>query len=170
MASVRSRLQVPLAPAPWSAARGRAGRPAGLVLLGGPGLGRRAATGLEVRCGGVALRRSPAPKGGPVHPNSIPAGVPVLVLCATLSAPGRGELALARFKESREGSLTTPGRRGRPGRPLFFLSHLQSLKASGASPRPVQSGSAGCNIETTLSGGSLGSCVDEERSQLRELM
>ena len=26
------------------------------------------------------------------------------------------------------------------------------------------------NTETTLSGGSLGSCVDEERSQLRELM
>ncbi len=25
-------------------------------------------------------------------------------------------------------------------------------------------------FETTLSGGSLGSCVDEERSQLRELM
>jgi hypothetical protein len=26
------------------------------------------------------------------------------------------------------------------------------------------------NIDTTLSGGSLGSCVDEERSQLREVM
>ena len=26
------------------------------------------------------------------------------------------------------------------------------------------------NVVTTLSGGSLGSCVDEERSQLREVM
>jgi hypothetical protein len=34
----------------------------------------------------------------------------------------------------------------------------------------VANGSKAKTKETTLGGGSLGSCVDEERSQLRELM
>ena len=51
---------------------------------------------------------------------------------------------------------------------MFSVGH-------GSASTPLLGGSlAGekkrTNEETTLGGGSLGSCVDEERSQLRELM
>ena len=43
----------------------------------------------------------------------------------------------------------------------------QELELVAPSSRPKR---LSAREETTLSGGSLGSCVDEERSQLRELM
>ena len=65
------------------------------------------------------------------------------------------------FARSAAGGLKFPGLT--PG----ALGHLTPLKqnfSSGSGPKQT------IKKSTTLSGGSLGSCVDEERSQLRELM
>ena len=79
-----------------------------------------------------------------------------------------------RFKETRRPNLAVP-----PG--LFFSSLFISLKTLGANLKDPLSAplprvavravtETQTNEKTTLGGGSLGSCVDEERSQLRELM
>ena len=63
---------------------------------------------------------------------------------------------------------------GRPDRHLVFQSLFRFLKFGAHASKPqAQHVAAGLwqNFEIkTLSGGSLGSRVDEERSQLRELM
>ena len=60
--------------------------------------------------------------------------------------------------------------RGRPVNPVFiFRSDAFNDKTeSVVFTDPLSD--IRCMANTTLSGGSLGSCVDEERSQLRELM
>ena len=59
--------------------------------------------------------------------------------------------------------------RGPPGYFFhFFITHLCLLKLRAAVS--LVSLVKSNETKTTLSGGSLGSCVDEERSQLRELM
>ena len=71
-----------------------------------------------------------------------------------------------------------PQPRRRPGEPLVFFTTVANfygkLRAALVACRSRCPGSVsepiGFGLEITLSGGSLGSCVDEERSQLRELM
>ena len=89
------------------------------------------------------------------------------------------ECTCSRFKEPR-----TRGRPGAAGKTRFriFESNRRPAPLAGAArcrPRRARRGhtvpSNGCDITpqkslTTLCGGSLGSCVDEERSQLCELM
>ena len=95
--------------------------------------------------------------------------------------------AVRRFKESNHRTLTgIPTRLVRPvTHPVFHFTTVSCQRQpfyGGRTFVPLP-GRRGCNFffsagsrkayrekEITLSGGSLGSCVDEERSQLRELM
>ena len=82
--------------------------------------------------------------------------------CASLALEWR-ELHTARFKES-------PALCDRPpyGFELLFLISQTFYCANSRSDHSI--GKRKRKTKTTLNGGSLGSCVDEERSQLRELM
>ena len=88
-------------------------------------------------------------------------------------------------RQTIEPSLGIPTRQVRPvTRPVFSLHNcfLSKTTIYGGRTFVPLPGRRGCNFfspgkpqglqrkEITLSGGSLGSCVDEERSQLRELM
>ena len=95
--------------------------------------------------------------------------------------------AVRRFKEANHRALTgIPTRLVRPvTHPVFHFTTVSCQRQpfyGGRTFVPLP-GRRGCNFffllesrkayrekEITLSGGSLGSCVDEERSQLRELM
>ena len=94
--------------------------------------------------------------------------------------------AVRRFKEANHRALTgIPTRLVRPvTHPVFHFTTVSCQRQpfyGGRTFVPLP-GRSGCNFfstgkpqglqrkEITLSGGSLGSCVDEERSQLRELM
>ena len=65
--------------------------------------------------------------------------------------------------------ICVPGA-GRPGVVFSFFFSLLSLYVGWLFTEKPASRREANETKKTLSGGSLGSCVDEERSQLRELM
>ena len=98
--------------------------------------------------------------------------------CLWLSLPEES-VPMARFKEPPRSvsSLLVEVKTGRPDRHPFlvFTNHCSVFSQLGAcAPKPlalpVAAGLWRNSEIKTLSGGSLGSRVDEERSQLRELM
>lgn len=88
----------------------------------------------------------------------------VPVSSVTSPLPSSGAAVFARFEESTE--IDRPSLRRQPSFSLPFLYTIKMLDVFWSMP----SGNVTAKKLITLSGGSLGSCVDEERSQLRELM
>lgn len=133
-------------------------------------------------CRGTCLDESPAERGaralvrGPLLPGRV---LEVSTCLARFKEPAEveGSSASSLLGTLRGASHPLSGTlpsvpAGRPDASFFFL-----LLSCELCSRPSPSGTRRPNSElllgasgTTLSGGSLGSCVDEERSQLRELM
>ena len=80
-----------------------------------------------------------------------------------------GLLVFGEVFHSRGGRSVLPGA-GRPGVVFFIFFSLLSLYVGWLFTEKPASRREANETKKTLSGGSLGSCVDEERSQLRELM
>ena len=143
----------------------------------GQGRGRRADR--NCRCG--RRRKDPTPRGchqrprspecdrGESPPSTSPLAEAASGPPARLQCPGRREAAtVARFfRGVRRTVKRADGTRPNPVPPhTRCVKHtmLNSLFGQARKTSPKQ------NAFTTVCGGSLGSCVDEERSQLRELM